>query len=498
MKSIREKTFVTVIGVIVFSSLYWRAGAPTLGEGPLSIVETFSPRAWFSKSWQTSFEEHRSKTFGFRNDFVRFKNFLFDYVFNFGKFHFSYGGNILQGSSGYLFERGYIINSFDWKDSDDYACEINNNIQAVKQLSNALQRFDVKLIFNLFPNKVTTFKDEWPFVWKFILNHSQRYNDVYSDWEMRASENSISVVNFQRFLDSSELDKRLMFSKGGTHWDLVCATAGLVPFLAEMNNSSKFYFPIPRIDRIKKDDRALHEELDIWLLLNLPKFMGGFRPDKYFYYPVVEYAKNKHVPMTLYGDSYNGQWHRALQLAGVSTGNDSSCIVNRLLSQKEVYEIIERGGVFSLGYSLGNLRGNRIGDEVRNIIEKLNTPFLVDGWMFDLPDRAWIGATANFKFLRHFDESRPMALKFDFYSRMPSADRLHVYINGKLLSTIATDRLELNSRVYAVIPFEYLKKGVNAVRFEVDGVAMPVSFNINSDQRQLGICISAPTLEVIN
>ena len=499
-----EKTFsskttqgllVGGIGLVLASSFWMDAGRGTLGEPGAPGAMAITADTWLSHAWQQNAQERRNHEFGFRNDWVRAKNTLYTLA-NFGRFHSAYGRGVLQGRNGVVFEKGYILNEFDWTQGTGLPQqEARSGIEAVKRLQEELSRYDIALVMSLFPNKVDQMEKVWPWLWRHQKKHHPKRVDRYAIWEAAAREAGVPIVNMMPWFKANG-EGGHWFSKTGTHWTLAAAAAGVPLFSERVAEVTGQSLEVPPIARWQSDDRALHGERDIWSLLNLQEWLenracAGSRYD----FPIYA-SRMSPIPMTLYGDSYNGNWQRALQGAGVIDDATSFHTHNRPLTDEELFGVVMRGGVFSLGYSSGNFSGTRIRDDAQRLVDRLvsGKPFLRSGWWVE-GSEAWTGSRAEMAFLRPKDARSDAVVRFRHVAHMPTVSAATVSVNGKVVRHLSSADLAAPAEWEFQLPARLLKTGVNSVQIAVTGAAMPVSFNINSDSRNLGLRVTLPVVE---
>lgn len=167
--SMKNKVLVSSFLIIIVSSFVPYLGRSTTGESLPPHFHSPTLESWINGTWQNEFEKFRDRNFGFRNSWVRCKNFIY-YMLNFGQFHSSYNGSIYQGRSGFLFERYYLTNQFNWSNSDLNFNWLHFNLNKVSELKLQLSNYDVTLFFNLFPNKASQLQSQWPFLWDLQKN----------------------------------------------------------------------------------------------------------------------------------------------------------------------------------------------------------------------------------------------------------------------------------------------------------------------------------------
>lgn len=240
--SMKNKVLVSSFLIIIVSSFVPYLGRSTTGESLPPHFHSPTLESWINGTWQNEFEKFRDRNFGFRNSWVRCKNFIY-YMLNFGQFHSSYNGSIYQGRSGFLFERYYLTNQFNWSNSDLNFNWLHFNLNKVSELKLQLSNYDVTLFFNLFPNKASQLQSQWPFLWDLQKKYNPSPIDYYSVWQTAAQSKSIPTFNMQSFFNQSHENDAYYFSKSGTHWSLAMASSAIEPFSESLKNKLEFPYP---------------------------------------------------------------------------------------------------------------------------------------------------------------------------------------------------------------------------------------------------------------
>lgn len=498
MKSISVKEVVLTGGcaLILVSSFWPWQGEGTVGEAGAPGAAALTMESWTERAYQKNAEERRDKLFGWRNSWVRLKDTLYDLA-NFGYFHFAYEKSIYEGRHKTVFEELYVKHQFSWDyDAEAPRKQAEKIADAVSELHRELARYNVKLVYCLFPNKVNQLDDSWPMLWRVQRRHHPHPVNWYELLTAEAEKRGVPSINYQALFNGRRGENALWFSKTGTHWTLAMAGAALPAFAQKLKASYGITLPEPRFAEWKKDTRALHEETDIWTLLNLQDWMRERRVQSAGYpYPVYAQKAAFATPMTLYGDSFNGQWEQVLQAAGVTDAATSWQAQNRLLTREESYAVIERGGVFSLGYSLFNLPRDRVVNQVRHLTETLRRPWMASGWHVE-GSEAWTDGAATLKFLVPSADRRERIFSADFITKMAGVQQVSVLVNGHPITQKHEADLARPGCWEIALPAGSLKDGVNEVTLRVVRTAMPVSYNINGDRRVLGVRLTHPQIRV--
>lgn len=277
------------------------------------------------------------------------------------------------------------------------------------------------------------------------------------------------------------------------------ASSAIEPFSESLKKQTGISLSLPSFEGWDVDTRELHRENDLGNLLNLPaSVQNTFTKKQKFYYPKYSKHPRKFIPMTIYGDSFNVQWERALMSAGVIESGSSFQTHNQLLSHKEVYDMIERGGILSLGYGLANLTGTRIGNEAENILKLMQKPYFESGFYFE-NDAIWLKKQARMKFLVPKHNVSDFVMTTSLLDKIPLVNSLTVSLNNQVISVLNLANMHPNESISVKLPQKKLLKGeINQIVFYLDRTAMPVAFNINTDTRPLGVKITMPTIQSIS
>lgn len=479
-------------GLVLASGFWQGTGDPSWGEGAVPAPLPFTIKNAAGKSWQQNVETRRDRLFGFRNDWVRIKDTIYDWA-NWRLFHTSYGGNILQGKRGFIFEKIYVLNQFNWSRNTTAPERLTQrNLTAVRELQDALAPFGVKVVLNLFPNKVSQLPLRWPVIWHEVAKHHPQRTNYYALYEKAGAELGVPVINQQRHFYARQSENHLWFPKTGTHWTLAMAAAAVPLFVDELKKDARFAtLAAPAPTRYGWDNRALHCETDIWDLLNLVPSLQKKKPGAALYpYPLYDARAPQAIPITAYGDSFNFQWEQALQGAGIMDPAAGFREHNKNLSHEQVFDIVRRGGVLSLGYSLANLSTPRMADEARVILGYLKKARRSAGWTGEHPE--WTGPHSAVEFLRPGGEKQDVVMTIRSHDVMRGVQSLTICLNGSPLNTYAPEALR-GTELKITLPAALLQVGVNRLDFDTVRAGMPISYQINGDQRQLGVLLSFPT-----
>ena len=482
-----KQCFIIFFMLVILSAWVPFKGRSLIGEHPIAQSEV-SFKAFKKKTAQKYLEDNWDRQFGFRNSLVRLKNSLYDGI-NFGQFHIAYGRDIVQGKSGMLLSKGYFSSHFC---HDRKQCEkaVSNDVSAMRKLHNRLAKYGIPLLAVLEPNKIGFLQDKWPFLWKMQWENNRGRIDYYSLYEQAYHEAGVPVLNLQSAL-SGHPDAHHFFTRGGIHWSMAGAGAALPDLVVFFNHHTDLHVVAPANNKLLFVRKPYHEEEDYRNLLNVMQF--GDRKEQYPYYAFGE-AKGQ-LSLTWYGDSFGNQITQTLVAAGMVPESDMVFHENKLLSQQEAYQAVEKGAPVVMAYTLVSYGKGRIEKEANHFLAQLDSLFYGQGWhSLEKGKWRWTGEKAMTQFLSEGKED--FVLNMTIRSAMPLVHDFVISVNGNALPTVELTGLP-DQKVGIVLPRRWLKQGVNTIVFDVKNAVRPRNMQINEDSRILGICVSDLSIDPV-
>lgn len=481
MKKIRLLFVIVVMGL--FFIPWFDLGGPRIyGVEHEAPQPDFSWKRFVRGEFQKQTEKWWNRTFGARRTMLVIKNDLYE-VLNLGQFHSGYGGNVLQGQHGILFEKAYVTSKFSPLSPEVVDSTATETVAVLKKLNEKLKYLDKEMIFIMAPSKEDAREEALPGLWKFRAQYIPQKFDAHDIWEKHFHDAGIAHINAMSLLREKNV-LRESFPDTGTHWTLYAS--GLVwEHIAKYLHEKNSFFPPIEVSGMEKTFKAHAEERDIANLLNIrPRYRKGNKE-----FPTLEYkpiSSEKAVPITLLGDSFCYQLHKNILQSGFSNHETFHLYFNWLPDQETWHALLSETRSVLFCYTYPKLFSNRIKNEVEELLSHMDHVIL-ENWHDTKPEEAgrWSKDASSIKFLKteYGDYTLSFVVKDAFFSK-----RIKLSLNGRPLKDILLSDKKVPVSYSVPLPEHMLKKGENRIQLTIEGAAMPIHVLKNSkDERLLGI-----------
>ncbi len=338
------------------------------GVEPSICKPEFSVESWLGGRYLPALAKYYERQMFCRGEMLTIKNIFFE-LFNFGRYHAGYSGNIIQGKKGYLFEDAYLKAKYN--PPTRYHTPEHTALRGAtaKRLEEELAKRGIRFGFILVPNKADVCEGLVPDRYlKFSRNHNGF--DVYASYESLFVEQNMTFVNGKTLCGLSN-ESGVMFPYSGTHWTVYAASLCVSDLLGKLNARHGLLLPVPKVvsTHFEKDidDRSDH---DLEVLLNLP----WWYKTRHSLYIHTDFEKLEPSPKAVFilGDSFCGQLHSVLKKsAAFSKIYLYSNKLPRQDEQEKLEAALANSAVFIMAYSSASLGRDRVRQEMQYLLDML-------------------------------------------------------------------------------------------------------------------------------
>lgn len=461
------------------------------GSETITDMPSLQKKSFQKKEYQPLFEAWWNSHFGFRKFMLKTKNQIYDWA-NFGKFHSGYNNNIIQGKQNYLFEKGYFM-SFANK-----CLEVPSQVDNLKKLNDLLKTEKIELFVILAPNKVVTYPEYIPSIYKFLGKDCNYYGVI----EKHLSDMGIKVFNSQSLITNIHSNEQYQpFSTTGTHWNFYGAGRTF------QEVAKYFGWGDIKIKEILESDTPYLTEKDIAQLLNL---WVPYNPKQKFYKPVFEKTNALNGKTVIIGNSFSNE----LATVSLETNLFSKGLVhfeNQPLVYQNIKDIQNAKRVILVYTDIAFMNSNdqlyqKIDFLLHNIrhvakytlSDTQTTPGLQISGMSQVENwgRWTSGDTAEFKF--SYLPYKNMLFKFNaraFLNKNRDFQNASVYVNGRLFAKWQYRLEQPQPNTTLDISAKDVINGKLTITLHMDNPVSPQETGVNSDNRKIAIGIEDITIE---
>ncbi len=243
--------------------------------------------SWFSGEFQRAVAFNIDKKFGFRSPIVRFYNEIRYRLFN------EFNSQVVQGSDGYLFEKGYrkSVCGLDFLGEE----EIQLKVDSLETLRLSLEERGKKLLLLIPPNKWRAYQDKVD--WDCKKTKETNYH-VFCE---KLYEQGFYLFDHMDYFNwEMESSPYPMYTRQGTHWSVYgAATSGLsvvASFRSEGIDIPSISFDSIELGAPRYSDKDLHN------LLNLMSHPDNEKDS--LAYPTLGFTGDQKPRVLVIGDSY--------------------------------------------------------------------------------------------------------------------------------------------------------------------------------------------------
>ena len=332
-----------------------------------------TPANLASGRFQRDASEHFEHVFFGRTELLFLRNGLFDLA-SAGRYHSGFGGHVVQGRDGWLFEKPYLDAAFRTNLPIRTARVRVRTRAALANLRAALEgiRPGAPVAFVLAPSKAEVLRDRAP---DRYFAFAERPEEEDADPEPYRTVRSLleqtgfaAVDGLVDFVGGPGLPSAF-FPYGGTHWTVALAAHAAARALERAAPS----LPRPAPDRFAlapgPDDPR---DRDLAHLLNVPvpyRRRGDLHVHAFFPDPPTGAPGPERVYIV--GDSFGEQLREALVRSGLYAASNVVLRFNELPPAREFREAAERADAILFVYSAPSLAGSRLAETAEALANDL-------------------------------------------------------------------------------------------------------------------------------
>ena len=226
----------------------------------------FATERWCDGSWQEAVSAYLSQSFGWRNDFVRYRN-LRDYTL-YGELH---AADVIEGKNDYFFEGSYLEAATGRSAKpEEHFDHFGEQLAMVNRYLNSL---GTKLLLVMAPGKGSYFPEHWPQPYADLPPNPADETNLLGILRAR----QINHINFnQHFREIKDTVSYPLFPQQGIHWSTY---AQLIAFDSVNHRLEELLgrdLPELVIDGVEVSEEQRGDEADIFRGLNLPLETSGY------------------------------------------------------------------------------------------------------------------------------------------------------------------------------------------------------------------------------
>ena len=360
-----------VLPALRFLGVSWQPTTLVGVETPTEVPR-LSRATLADRSFQNAATEDFAKHFFLREVFLKTALQLRDWM-NFGEFHYGYGGSILDGRDGVLFERPYAQFHLTCPrpgGREKYAAAL----RTVKAFDTDCRSNGVKFVCMFFPDKLQAYPEYLPRWFDWFWDYSN-YN-TQGELAALLREEGVDVFDATDYLLARKRTwEAWIYPPGGTHFNAYGCGLFYNGFLEQFVDTGKYDFKATRFVRAVPKASEWYIDDDISRLLNT--WYNSHLRTNVYYEPVYERTnevRNAGSAVVL-GDCYCDQVCRVFGDSGFFS-RDRICHAKRFGHQTaEGFEpYVEDLRLVVLAFQSFNTgRLDEREEEIRQIFEALKT-----------------------------------------------------------------------------------------------------------------------------
>lgn len=445
----------------------------------------FSWKSFQDKGFQQQMEKWWTRHFGLRNTMFVTKNTIYE-VLNLGQFHSGYGGNILQGRHGVLYERAYLFVKYAPGSKTDIEKNVAETVDVFTRLRDRLEAMGKTFIFIMAPSKADCREESLPRLWQFRQKHVETPPSILPIWEKALRQNKILYVNSLEVIKKKGILKD-SFPDPGTHWSLLAAGITWEEAVRTIRRTDAG-IPAVRVSGMQISTEARAEERDIANLLDIrPRYRRGKQSWKCALFDPV--PCDKAVSTIIVGDSFSVQLTRNIIRSGFSSIDHAHNFGNILPTKEQWFEFLDKTNVVILIYTYPNLTSTRVQSEAKQLLAYTDD-VLLKNW--NGYEEGWQGQWSKDRSLIEFYSGANNDLNISFrLVNSLRAKKVDIALNGIKVEEFDFSKTPAPFDAHILLPGENLHPGLNRIEFHVEGAGSPVTWNApNQDIRLLGVFCS--------
>ena len=244
-----------------------QVGKPLVGQSRPEFPDLSRlGRDWCDGSWQEAVSGYLAQNFGWRNDFVRYRN-LKDFTF-FGELH---AADVVAGKNDYFFEGSYLEAATGRSAKSIEHFEVFG--EQLAMVDRYLSSLGTKLLVVMAPGKGSYFPEHWPQPYADLPPNPA--DEVNLLGILRARQ--IDYINFnQHFREIKDTVSYPLFPQQGIHWSTYGQLIAFDSVNHRLEQLTGQDLPELVIDGIEVSDEQRGDEADIFRGLNLPQAPSGY------------------------------------------------------------------------------------------------------------------------------------------------------------------------------------------------------------------------------
>lgn len=242
-----------------------RVGPPLVGQGNKKWP-IFATERWCDGSWQAAVSDYLAHNFGWRNDFVRYRN-LQDYAV-FGQLH---AADVVAGKNDYFFEGSYLEAATGRSAKPEAHFEAFG--QQLALVDRYLNSLGTELLLVMAPGKASYLPEQWPQPYAELPPRPADEVNLLSILRAR----QIEYINFnQHFREIKDTVSYPLFPQQGIHWSTYAQLMAMDSVNHRLEELLATDLPELVIDGIEMSEEQRGDEADIFRGLNLPIAPYGY------------------------------------------------------------------------------------------------------------------------------------------------------------------------------------------------------------------------------
>lgn len=368
MRKHLQTLYILVVSFFLFIPLLSLVGLSSktkvYGFEKVAKKPTICITSCFSGEFQKGYERWWDQNFGFRKNMLKFKNTLYD-ISNLGFFHAGYGGNIVQGKNGHLFEKAYIKGKL-FKDKNAYK-RIDESARLLREFNEILKKKNISSLVVVAPNKADAYPENIPDYWIYFADNKEDrdVNIIISEYLSKANVPFFDSASYVYSVKKTvPFD---IFPYSGTHWNMYAAGVAAQKSFENINQLYKKDYTVPKIEKVvytKEDD---FYERDLANLLNTQiKYRNA---NENFPLPTYDTKLNIEDKIMIYGDSYSSQYKSSLIEMGLKK-EQIFYFENTIPSDVEIESIFKDAKIFILIFNGVSFSNGRVISAITPFIER--------------------------------------------------------------------------------------------------------------------------------
>ena len=220
-----------------------------------------SVAAFTSGVYQKEATAYFNQNFALRGEYVRLTNQLYYDLF---KKSYMYKDTLLIGKNRYVYEKYYLD---DYTEERVATTELQALVRDLELVQKRFEQYGKPFVLVITPSKARTLPDFVPTAYrKFMDNDNLPYNQFVA----LLQESQLNFVDGQQITNDARCSsERILFTKGGTHWNSYCVSLTLNEVFKNLNARYSMSIPLIEPAELRVDRKPVGLDTDIYDLLNI-------------------------------------------------------------------------------------------------------------------------------------------------------------------------------------------------------------------------------------